>query len=102
MQKFLVSLAFVARYVLYNRVQWHKTKQKLKGETVMEEVEDLAEFIQRYPHNTDCGDKFLDLVTLAYRKDREGLSLEEFVNKCIYCYGGTVAGSLISYLKNHL
>ena len=63
-------------------------------------MKDLATFISEFPHNTDCGDKFITLVTLAYHQDKTGLSLEEFVEQCLYRYGGTVAGAMIDYLNN--
>ena len=62
---------------------------------------DLGTFISKYPHNTDCSDKFGLLVSLAYRKDKTGKSLEEFVDWCASMYGGTIAAAMIDYLNNH-
>ena len=63
-------------------------------------MKDLATFMEAHPHNTDCGDKFKTLVFLAYSKDTKGYSLEEFIDKCLYRYGGTIAGAMIDYLNN--
>lgn len=62
---------------------------------------DLATYISMYPHNTDCTDKFNLLISLAYRKDKTGKTLEEFIDMCLYMYGGTIAGAMIDYLSNH-
>lgn len=65
-------------------------------------MEDFATFMKHHPHNTDCGDRFMELVNLCYSMDMSGRTLEEFVEMCISAYGGTVAGAMISYLKNHI
>jgi len=67
----------------------------------MANVEDFAIFMQEHPHNTDCGDKFMDLVWYCYNKDKSAESLEEFINHCLDTYGGTVAGAMIDYIINH-
>ena len=65
-------------------------------------MKDLATYMQDHPHNTDCGDRFMELVGLAYSKDKTGASLEEFVQGCLDSYGGTVAGAMIDYLRNNI
>lgn len=59
------------------------------------------EYMNKYPHNTDCSDKFMLLVELAYNKDTRGLSIEEFIDGCLAAYGGTVAAAMIDYLNNN-
>ena len=64
---------------------------------------DYKTFMEKYPHNTDAGVRKADLlVGLCYQRDRSGCSLEEFVQKCLDNYGGTVVGAMIDYLNNHL
>lgn len=63
---------------------------------------DLATFISRHPHNSDTSDRFVSLIELCYRMDTRGLSLDEFVQDCLYHYGGTIAGAMIDYLINHI
>ena len=65
-------------------------------------MDDLATFMREHPHNTDCSDKFALLLLIAYRMDKEGLSLEEFVESCLGSYGGTVAEAMIEYIYNHI
>jgi len=65
-------------------------------------MEDFAAFMEKYPHNTDCGDKFLDLVQFCYTRDDSGDNIEEFIERYLEMYGGTVAGAMIDWLKNHV
>ena len=65
-------------------------------------MEDFAAFMEKYPHNTDCGDKFLDLVQFCYTRDDSGDNIEEFIERCLEMYGGTVAGAMIEWLKDHV
>ena len=62
-------------------------------------MKDLATFIKKYPHNTDCGDRFVLLVQMAYHRDKSGESLEEFIQTCLDRFGGTIAGALVEYLS---
>ena len=64
-------------------------------------MKDLATFMEAHPHNTDCGDRFMKLVILAHQADTRGLSLENFIQKCLDVYGGTVTGAMIDYLWNN-
>ena len=63
-------------------------------------MKDFTEYMEKYPHNTDTSDRFMQLVEMAYHKDKTGASLEEFVQKCLDAYGGTVAGAMIAFLYN--
>ena len=63
---------------------------------------DLATFITRHPHNSDTSDRFMSLIELCYHMDTRGLSLNEFVQDCLYSYGGTIAGAMVDYLRNHI
>lgn len=63
-------------------------------------MKDFAEFLEKYPHNSDTTDRFMMLVSICYRMDKKGLSLEEFVQECLDNYGGTVAGAMVEYLNN--
>ena len=61
---------------------------------------DFTTFINEFPHNSNLGSNFIPLIAYAYRLDERGLSLEQFVQKCLDAYGGTVAGAIAQYLIN--
>ncbi len=65
-------------------------------------MKDFTAFMAQYPHNTDCGDRFLDLVRFCYTRDDSGDSIDGFVERCCNMYGGTVAGAMVSWLINHI
>ena len=65
-------------------------------------MKDFSEHIKKYPHNTNCTDRFMKLVELAYQKDTKGRSLEEFCQDCLDRFGGTIAGAMIDYLDSKL
>ena len=63
---------------------------------------DVAQLMIDCPHNSDTTDRFNTLLELCYHMDKRGLSLDEFVDRCLNSYGGTVAGALVDYLYNKL
>ena len=62
----------------------------------------LHEFVEKYPHNTNCTDRFDLLVSFAYDKSKTNKTVEQFVQGCLDSYGGTVAGALIDFLYNQM
>ena len=60
----------------------------------------LKEYLEKFPHNTDCGSKFDEFLEFVYNKRKHDCTIEEFVEFCLYLYGGTVTGALIDYLRN--
>ena len=68
-------------------------------------MQDFHEYMTKYPHNTDCGDRFETLVTMSWnhnRRTQPSQSLEEFLQNCLDSYGGTLTGALIDYLHNQV
>ena len=63
-------------------------------------MQDFHEYMDKYPHNTDCGDRFERLIELAYRVNKQDQTKEAFIQGCLDSYGGTVAGAMIDYLYN--
>jgi len=51
-------------------------------------MEDFAAFMEKYPHNTDCGDKFLDLVQFCYTRDDSGDNIEDLSKDILKCMVG--------------
>jgi len=65
----------------------------------------IQEHLSKYPHNTDTRDRFerlIDLCMRLRREDEKHMDVDEFVSFCLYCYGGTIAASLVEYLDNRL
>lgn len=61
---------------------------------------DFTTFVSKFPHNSNTQDDFIPLVMYAYQLDERGLSLEQFVDKCLDMYGGTIAGAMVQYIIN--
>ena len=65
----------------------------------------LEKHMKKYPHNTDTGDKFPELVAWTYEhylKHNKFMGLEEFIQRCLDMYGGTIAGALVDYISNNV